>query len=87
MLGRNCLVDGFLDPVVFFPTVQGVMQMARPMALDVDGDGVDELLILTPVGNDATRLDVYGPERVPSRPCAREPRNLTNFNLYGGFLR
>ncbi len=70
------LADGNFEPVVDLPRGAAVF----PIAWDVNGDGVDELLVRR-----ENTVEIYGPDRLPARPFAQSPRTLTNWNVYGGF--
>ena len=72
----NALFDANFDRVVEI----GGGSPVRPTALDVNHDGLDEVLGLK--GNVIT---VYAPEGVKATVPAPK-RNLTNFNGYGGFF-
>ncbi|MBN1671283.1 MAG: hypothetical protein JXR37_09635 [Kiritimatiellae bacterium] len=72
----GCLADGNFEPVVDLPRGGGV----HPAACDLNGDGVDELCLRR-----GDIVQIYGPEQVPASPEPIPPRNLTNWNNYGGF--
>lgn len=76
--GSHALLDGTLDPVVALPEGRPV----RPIAYDVNDDGLDEVLLLR-----GDTLEVYAPETRPAKPVPTPTRDLTNWNLYGGFYR
>jgi hypothetical protein len=72
----NALFDGNFDRVVEI----GGGGSVRPTALDVNNDGLDEVIAVR--GNVIT---VYAPQGVkPTVPAPK--RNLTNYNGYGGFF-
>jgi hypothetical protein len=72
----NALFDGNFDRVVEI----GGGGSVRPTALDVNNDGLDEVLAIR--GNVIT---VYASQGV--KPIVPAPkRNLTNYNGYGGFF-
>jgi len=71
------LLNGNFEPVVELPEAL----RARPCAWDVNGDGLDELLCFS-----EGVLTVYGRANTeaPVQPGPR--REITNWNLYGGFF-
>ncbi len=73
---EQVLADGNFEPVVDLPRGGEVF----PVAWDVNGDGVDELLVRR-----GDTVEIYGPDRLPPKPFAQTPRTLTNWNVYGGF--
>ncbi len=75
LLGQG-LMDGNFETVVELPPGR----LVRPMADDVNDDGVDEVLL-----REGNTLNVYGPETRPASPVPVPKRNLTNWNHYGGF--
>ena len=72
----NALFDGNFDRVVEI----GGGGSVRPTALDVNNDGLDEVL-----GIRGNVITVYAP-RGRQADRARAERNLTNYNAYGGFF-
>jgi len=74
--GAGVLADGNFEPVVELPEGAPV----SPVAWDVNGDGVDEILLRR-----GDTVEIYGPEEVPARPAPCRVRSLTNWNDYGGF--
>ncbi|HUU22553.1 MAG TPA: hypothetical protein VM389_08460 [Phycisphaerae bacterium] len=71
------LADGNFEPVVNLPPGESV----HPSAYDVNGDGVDEILLRR-----GDTLQVYGPESLPAaRPVSSPNPPLTNWDPYGGF--
>lgn len=72
----NALFDGNFDRVVEI----GGGGSVRPGALDVNNDGLDEVL-----GIRGNVITVYAPQGVkPTVPAPK--RSLTNYNAYGGFF-
>ncbi len=73
----NVLLDGNFEPVVELPGPLSV----RPYAWDVNGDGLDELLCFS-----EGVLTVYGPANTEATVQPGPRREITNWNLYGGFF-
>jgi rhamnogalacturonan endolyase len=70
------LIDGYFNPVVEIPRAGG----ACPNFCDVDGDGLDEVLIRK--GND---IEIWGRDRIIGRRPVPGEHVFENFSPYGAF--